>query len=63
VSAAAVEFLRRIGREKLAALAARPPAPAVLAEVEEVAGRVRRHFLGHELRSYGVMERTLARSS
>ena len=62
-SVAAIELLRRIGRENLASLAARSPAAATLAEVEEVAGRVRRHFLGHELRSYGVMERTLERSS
>jgi DNA repair protein RecO (recombination protein O) len=63
VSAAAVELLRRIGRENLASLAARPPAAPTLAEVEEIAGRVRRHFLGHELNSYRVLGRTLARET
>ncbi len=41
-------------------MAERPPAPAVLAEVEEVAGRIRRHFLQGEIRSYQVLRRTLA---
>lgn len=60
VSGAALEFLRRSAREALPAMAAAPVAAAVLGEVERVAGAVRRHFLQHELRSYGVMERTLA---
>jgi DNA repair protein RecO (recombination protein O) len=60
VSAAALEFWRRIGRESLATMAESPPAPATLAEVEEVAGRVRRHFLQGEIRSYRVLQRTLA---
>lgn len=59
VSAAAIAFLRRIGRERLEALAERPPATEVLAEVEELCGRIRRHFLQHELKSLEVMERTL----
>jgi hypothetical protein len=60
VSAAAIELWRRVGREGLTRLAASPPQAATLREVEEVVGRVRRHFLQHELKSYGVMRRTLA---
>ncbi len=59
VSGAALEFWRRISRESPAKMAERPPADRVLAEVEEVAGRIRRHFLQHELKSLTVMERTL----
>lgn len=60
VSPAALEFLRRIGRESLPAVAERPPLPAVLRQVEALCARVRRHFLQHELRSYDVMQATLA---
>lgn len=59
VSPAAVELLRRFGREGIAAVAAAPPPDAVVAELERVCGRIRRHFLGHELRSYGVLQQTL----
>ncbi len=59
VSPEAIALLRRIGRENLAALAARPPAGETLVEVGEVVGRIRRHFLQHELKSLDVMERTL----
>jgi DNA repair protein RecO (recombination protein O) len=57
ISAEALAFWRRIGRENLARLATSPPSPAVLDEVEAVAGRIRRHFLQHELKSLTVMER------
>lgn len=60
VSAAAIAFWRRIGRENIEAMAADPPLPHVLAEVAAVVGRIRRHFLQHEVRSLMVMERTLA---
>ncbi len=60
VSPEALTFLRRTARVALPALAAEPPAPAVLAEVEKLVGRIRRSFLGHELKSYEVMHRTLA---
>jgi hypothetical protein len=40
-------------------MASSPPPPAVLSEAEEVSGRIRRHFLQHELKSLTVMERTL----
>ncbi len=60
VSGAVLELLRRFGRERLASLAADPPSRGTLAEVEEVAGRVRRSFLQRELKSYGVMRETLA---
>ena len=61
VSSSAVEFWRRIGRENLARMSEHPPEEATLAEVEEVAGRIRRHFLQGEIRSYQVLRRTLAR--
>jgi hypothetical protein len=38
-----------------------PPRRAILRRAEEVAGEVRRRFLGRELRSYGVMQKTLGR--
>jgi len=60
VSDAALEFWRRIGRESLARMAENPPARATVAEVEEVVGRIRRHFLQGEIRSYRVLQRTLA---
>ncbi len=60
VSPEAIDFLRRVSRENLARMAERPPAAATLAEIEEIAGRVRRHFLQHELKSYQVLGRTLA---
>ncbi len=63
VSAAATEFLSRIGRQSLPAVAADPPPVAVLAEVERVSGRVRRAFLQHELKSYRVMQETLCSPS
>jgi len=55
-----VAFLMRAHREPLGALAATVPAAAVLARVEQVCGEVRRGFLQHELKSYEVMQRTLA---
>lgn len=60
VSPATLDFLRRIGRESLPAVAERLPTPAVLRQVEDLCGQVRRHFLQRELRSYGVMQRMLA---
>lgn len=60
VSSSAITFWRRIGRENIAAMAANPPSAAVLAEVAAAVGRIRRHFLQHEVRSLTVMERTLA---
>jgi DNA repair protein RecO (recombination protein O) len=59
VSAAAIEFWLRAGRENLRSMAGRPPSSATLDEVGDVVGRVRRHFLGHELKSLGVLRRTL----
>lgn len=59
VSAAAIAFWLRAGREGPRSMADRPPHAATLAEVGEVTGRIRRHFLGQELRSLGVLRRTL----
>lgn len=61
VSPATLEFLCRIGRESLPAVAERAPSATVLRQVEELCGQVRRHFLQRELRSYGVMQATLAK--
>jgi hypothetical protein len=55
-----VAFLVRSQREGLAAIAGSAPAASVLARVEQVCGEVRRGFLQHELKSYDVMQRTLA---
>jgi DNA repair protein RecO (recombination protein O) len=54
-------LLERFGHVRLAELARQPPPPDQLAAVEEIAARVRRTFLQHELKSYGVMRRTLGR--
>jgi DNA repair protein RecO (recombination protein O) len=61
VSPAALELLRRIGRESLPVAAERAPSRALLREVEDLCAQVRRHFLQHELRSYDVIQRTLAK--
>jgi DNA repair protein RecO (recombination protein O) len=63
ISAATLDFLRRIGREGLPAAAGNPPAFAVLRQVEDLCAQVRRHFLQRELRSYDVIQKTLARLS
>jgi len=53
-------FLRRIGRSNLQGLQEEGPVDQVtLRSVEAIAREVRRAFLGRELRSYGVMMRTL----
>jgi DNA repair protein RecO (recombination protein O) len=52
-------LLRRFGREGLAQIRAVPP--PVLRQVEAVCAHVRRHFLQRELRSYEVIQQTLAR--
>ncbi|HKV12236.1 MAG TPA: DNA repair protein RecO [Thermoanaerobaculia bacterium] len=56
-----LEFLRRIGRENLAQVAEAPPGPGTLRQVEALCAEVRRYFLQHELRSYEVIQKTLAR--
>jgi DNA repair protein RecO (recombination protein O) len=61
ITPATLDFLRRIGREGLPAAAERPPSEAVLRQVEDLCRQVRRHFLQRELRSYDVIQQTLAR--
>lgn len=61
VPPAVLDLFLRIGRCSLSALAAEAPQEdAVLRRAEEVSGRIRRAFLGHELKSYQVMYKTLA---
>lgn len=60
VGPAVVELLLRVGRESLSEVARRPPRREVLRQTEELTREVRRRFLGRELRSYGVMQRSLA---
>jgi DNA repair protein RecO (recombination protein O) len=61
VSPETLHFLRRIGRESLAAAGESPSEAAVLRQVEALCAQVRRHFLQRELRSYEVIQATLAR--
>jgi DNA repair protein RecO (recombination protein O) len=56
-----LELLRRIGRESLPRMAESPPDAVTLQQVEDLCARVRRYFLQHELRSYDVIQKTLAR--
>ncbi|HEX3555958.1 MAG TPA: DNA repair protein RecO [Thermoanaerobaculia bacterium] len=56
-----LELLCRMGRESLPMMAGRPPVPGVLRQVEAVCMQVRRAFLQRELRSYDVIQTTLAR--
>ncbi len=60
VSPEAVEFLLRIGKEDLASLEEHRPTEKALDEVETVCRQVRRVFLQHELKSYGVIRDTLS---
>ncbi len=55
-------FLQRIGRENLPATAVDPPPAASLRRIEELCARVRRGFLQRELRSYEVIQQTLAKA-
>jgi hypothetical protein len=43
------------------AAAGTPPSFTVLRQVEDLCAQVRRHFLQRELRSYDVIQRTLAK--
>ncbi len=61
VPAACLDFLRRSAHEALPAIVRdTPPTAAVLDAVETLCARVRRAFLGQELKSYTVMKQTLA---
>ncbi len=54
-----LDLLHEIGRRGPAEVASAAPGVERLAEVEELCREIRRRFLGHELRSYEVMRRTL----
>lgn len=60
VGRSALDFLLRSARENLEAMGAAPPPASVLREIESLCSTIRRRFLDHELRSYEVMQRTLA---
>ncbi len=60
VGAPVLDFLRRTARENLPRMAERLPARRDLDAVEALCALVRRQFLQSELKSYGVMKRTLA---
>ena len=60
VGAPELDFLRCTAGQNLAQLSVHPPSAATLGRIEELCGRVRRHFLQTELRSYQVMRDTLA---
>jgi DNA repair protein RecO (recombination protein O) len=59
VDARTLEFFNRLSRENLETMNANRPASAVLQQAREVSGRIRRSFLNHELKSYGVIRETL----
>ena len=59
LDADAVDFVRRSARENLESLGRRPPSRPALEAVAELAARVRRVFLQHELKSFRVIRETL----
>jgi len=59
VPSAVLAMLVRAGRERLETMAGAPPSTRTLAAVEALCARVRRAFLGRELRSYAMMRQTL----
>jgi DNA repair protein RecO (recombination protein O) len=59
VASAVLAVIARVNRESLDAIAESPPTSAELHAVEKLCARVRRAFLGRELRSYAVMQQTL----
>ncbi|HVS13933.1 MAG TPA: DNA repair protein RecO [Thermoanaerobaculia bacterium] len=60
VGAGALRLLESFGRVSPAALGGLALDGGALRELQAVCAEIRRRFLGHELRSYQVMERTLA---
>lgn len=59
LGAQVMEFVRRSARENLASLGRRPPGRETLERTAELAARVRRTFLQHELKSFRVIRETL----
>jgi DNA repair protein RecO (recombination protein O) len=60
VSPDALGFFHRIGGASLQEVSKSAPSRELLAECEDICGRVRRAFLQHELKSHRVMRETLA---
>lgn len=59
VASSVLAVIARANRESLDALAELPPTSSELQQIEKLCARVRRAFLGRELRSYAVMHQTL----
>ena len=57
---AALAALHEMKRTGLTEMAKDPPSSTALTQIGELAARCRRRFLQHELKSYEVMEKTLA---
>jgi len=55
------EELEAIGRTPVESWAARPKARETVFEIRSLAGTIRRHFLGHELKSFEVLASVIAR--
>jgi DNA repair protein RecO (recombination protein O) len=60
IGAATLRLIDAFGRTPPRALGPAPGVAGALRELEVLCAEIRRRFLGHELRSYRVMERTLA---
>ena len=56
------DALDAIGRLSVAEFAARGTADEALFELRSLAGSIRRHFLGHELKSFEVLASVVART-
>lgn len=54
------ETLLRISRERVTTLASNPPSRVVTFDLRTLTRDVRRHFLGHELKSWEILQRVLA---
>ncbi len=54
------DALEAIGKQAAADFAAQPIQPDTLFEVRSLAGSIRRHFLGHELKSFEVLASVIA---
>ena len=61
VSNEIADELDAIAKTPVAAWVARGAAPEIIFEIRSLAGSIRRHFLGHELKSFEVLASVIAR--